>query len=352
MQNTTPPTIPTSPGLTKRRVGRFYLTSELGKGSNGAVFLGHDPVIDRDVAIKTLSLTSTPGLAEKKQREQQFINEARAAGRLSHPNIVTIYDASSEGGTTFIAMEFLQGQDLREALASGRRFESLETANIVSKVAGALAYAHENGVIHRDIKPANIFILPNNQPKVVDFGIARAPNRILSDQANPEQTLFNNNILGTPNYMSPEQALGQQVTAATDVYSLGAVMYEMLTQQKPFQGQNIDKLLQQIAHKTPKFPSELSSNIPVALSNIVMKAMQKDPADRYASAAEMGEALDKFLERDKRLKRKRGRPSDSLATDIQEQAPERGTLFWLSCAAVVVAVLAVTANFWLKIVPH
>ena len=114
MQNTTPPTLPTSPGLAKRRVGRFYLTSELGKGSNGAVFLGHDPVIDRDVAIKTL--TTTPGLADKKQREQQFINEARAAGRLSHPNIVTIYDASSEGGTTFIAMEFLQGQDLREAL--------------------------------------------------------------------------------------------------------------------------------------------------------------------------------------------------------------------------------------------
>jgi len=348
MQNTSP-SVPTAPGLSKRRVGRFYLTSELGKGSNGAVFLGHDPVIDRDVAIKTLA--STPGLADKKQREQQFINEARAAGRLSHPNIVTIYDASSEGGTTFIAMEFLQGQDLREALAAGRRFDSIETANIISKVAAALNYAHENGVIHRDIKPANIFILPNNQPKVVDFGIARAPNRVLSDQAHPEHTLFNNNILGTPNYMSPEQAMGQQVTAVTDVYSLGAVMYEMLTQQKPFQGQNIDKLLQQIAHKTPKAPSELGLNIPAALSNIVMKAMQKSPADRYASAAEMGQALDKFLERDKRLKRKRGRPAD-ISNEKHAQPAERSALFWLSCAAVVVAMLAVAANLWLKAVPY
>lgn len=349
MQNTTPPNLPSSPALSKRRVGRFYLTSELGKGSNGAVFLGHDPVIDRDVAIKTLA--STPGIADKKQREQQFINEARAAGRLSHPNIVTIYDASSEGGTTFIAMEFLQGQDLREALAGGKRFDSIETANIVVKVASALSYAHENGVIHRDIKPANIFILPNKQPKVVDFGIARAPNRILADQANPEHTLFNNNILGTPNYMSPEQATGQQVTATTDVYSLGAVMYEMLTQQKPFQGQNIDKLLQQIAHKTPKTPSELSPNVPTTLSNIVMKAMQKNPADRYASAAEMEQALEKFLERDKRLKRKRGRAADDTRGK-PEQAADRSSLFWLSCAAVVVALLAVAANVWLKWVPQ
>ncbi|MBC7405646.1 MAG: serine/threonine protein kinase, partial [Cytophaga sp.] len=264
-----------------RRVGRFSITDKLGKGANGTVFLGHDPVIDRAVAIKILG--PVIGIADKKQREKHFINEARAAGRLSHPNIVTIYDASSEGGTTFIAMEFLQGQDLRELMAGGRRFNIIEIANIISKVAAALAYAHENGVIHRDIKPANIFILPNNQPKVVDFGIARAPSRILDDDGQPAQTLFNNNVMGTPNYMSPEQAMGQQVNAMTDVYSLGALMYEMLTLQKPFQSNDIDKLLDQIAHKTPKSPSEISPNIPEKLSFIVMKAMQKDPALRYSS---------------------------------------------------------------------
>ncbi|MFZ6674505.1 serine/threonine protein kinase [Undibacterium sp. Xuan67W] len=325
-------------GLPVRRIGRFYLTDKLGKGSNGAVFLGHDPVIDRAVAIKILG--TSHGIADKKQREQQFINEARAAGRLSHQNIVTIFDASSEGGTTFIAMEFLQGKDLRELLASGKRFDSIETANIIHKIAEALAYAHDNGVIHRDIKPANIFILPNKQPKVVDFGIARAPNRILMNPDNPEQTLFNNNILGTPNYMSPEQAMGQQVNNLTDVFSLGAVMYEMLTQQKPFQSNDLDKLLNQIAHKQAKPPSELNPNVSVSLSNIVSKAMQKNPADRYGSAAEMAHALQKVLERDQRLKRKRkqgGKDSSDFSND------DKPSISWISWVALIAAIGLVAA---------
>ena len=325
-----------------RRIGRFSITDKLGKGTGGAVFLGHDPVIDRAVAVKILG--TAIGVGDKKQREQQFINEARAAGRLSHPNIVTIYDASSEGGTTFIAMEFLQGQDLRELIISGKRFDIIEVSNIILKVAEALAYAHEHGVIHRDIKPANIFILPNNQPKVVDFGIARAPNRVLDERGNPAQTLFNNNILGTPSYMSPEQAMGQQVNALTDVFSLGVIMYEMLTMQKPFQSNDIDKLLNQIANKTPKSPSEVSPNVPEKLSKIVLKAMQKNPADRYKSAAEMAHALNKFLERDKRLKRKRiqpGRHEENVPSSVSYKDP----LFWLSCGALAVA----TSVIWIAL---
>ncbi|MDY7537214.1 serine/threonine-protein kinase [Undibacterium sp. RTI2.1] len=330
-------------GLPTRRVGRFYLTDKLGKGSNGAVFLGHDPVIDRPVAIKILG--TSHGIADKKQREQQFINEARAAGRLSHPNIVTIYDASSEGGTTFIAMEFLQGQDLRELLASGKHFDNIATTTIIHKIAEALAYAHENGVIHRDIKPANIFILPNQQPKVVDFGIARAPNRILTNPDNPAQTLFNNNVLGTPNYMSPEQAMSQQVNALTDVYSLGAVMYEMLTQQKPFQSNDIDKLLNQIAHKHPRSPSELNPAVPSSLSAVVMKAMQKAPAQRYRSAAEMAQALHKILERDQRLKRKRKHAGTAADTSKENIGDER-KISWLSWIAVLIALGIFVAYFF------
>lgn len=334
-ENTSPANSPLNTKFPMRRVGRFSITDKLGKGTGGTVFLGHDPVIDRAVAVKILGPAT--GVADKKQREQQFINEARAAGRLSHPNIVTIYDASSEGGTTFIAMEFLQGQDLRELLASGKRFDIIETASIICKVAEALAYAHEHGVIHRDIKPANIFILPNNQPKVVDFGIARAPNRILDDSGNPAQTLFHNNLLGTPNYMSPEQAMGQQVNALTDVFSLGAVMYEMLTQQKPFQSHDIDKLLNLIAHKAPKLPNEISRNVPERLSNIVMKALQKDPVARYKNAAEMAHALNKFLERDKRLKRKRTQPENpGVTTPLATSGKNR--LFWMSCVALLLAI--------------
>ncbi|BBB60379.1 hypothetical protein UNDKW_2106 [Undibacterium sp. KW1] len=325
--------------LPSKRVGRFYLSERLGMGSNGAVYLGHDPVIDRDVAIKIFSAGNNA--ADKKQREQQFINEARAAGRLSHPNIVTIFDASSEGGTTFIAMEFLQGKDLRHILAEGKQFDIIETANIIQKIAEALAYAHSNGVIHRDIKPANIFVLPNQQPKVVDFGIARAPNRVLDETREQAHTLFNNNILGTPNYMSPEQANGKPVNALTDVYSLGTVMYEMLTGQKPFQSQDVDKLLQQIVNKVAKYPSEIRPSIPDSLSKIVMKAMQKDPAARYESAAEMSLALEKFLERDRKLKRKRQKQGND--TSDYKNEGDRHVGSWLSWVALIAAVIGVAA---------
>lgn len=335
IQNTSLPTPINGTAPQIRRVGRFSITEKLGNGSNGTVYLGHDPVIDRAVAIKVLS--PGVGLSDKKQREQQFINEARAAGRLSHPNIVTIYDASTEGGTTFIAMEFLHGKDLRELMESGKRFDIIETVNIICKVAEALAYAHEHGVIHRDIKPANIFILPNNQPKVLDFGIARTPNRVLDDKGNPAETLFNNNILGTPNYMSREQALGQQVDALTDVYSLGAVMYEMLTMQKPFQSHNIEKLLYQIANKTPKTPTEIRPNIPEKLSFITMKAMHKDPVARYKNAAEMAHALQKIIARDNRLKRKRPNSENSAVAGASEN-PKKTSLFWLSCIALAIAI--------------
>ncbi|MCH8618932.1 serine/threonine-protein kinase [Undibacterium sp. TS12] len=327
-----------SAALPNKRVGRFYLSERIGMGSNGAVYLGHDPVIDRDVAIKIFSAGNNA--ADKKQREQQFINEARAAGRLSHPNIVTIFDASSEGGTTFIAMEFLQGKDLRHLLADGKQFDIIETTNLIKKVADALAYAHTNGVIHRDIKPGNIFVLPNQQPKVVDFGIARAPNRVLDETREQAHTLFNNNIMGTPNYMSPEQANGKQVNALTDVYSLGAVMYEMLTGQKPFQSQDVDKLLQQIVNKTPKNPSEVRPGIPDSLSKIVMKAMQKEPSARYESAAEMALALEKFLDRDKKLKRKRQKQGESYSSERNTDDEHRNS--WISWLALILAIVAVT----------
>lgn len=327
-----------------RRIGRFTVTDKLGSGSNGNVLLGHDPIIDRAVAIKILN--NPVGATDKKQREQQFINEARAAGRLSHPNIVTIYDASTEGGTTFIAMEFLQGKDLRELMASGKRFDVIDAVSIAYKVANALSFAHSQGVIHRDIKPANIFIVENNQPKVVDFGIARVPNRVLDDNGQP-QTLFKGTIMGTPNYMSPEQASSQPVTALTDVYSLGAVMYEMLTAQKPFSASDFDKLLYNITHKTPKSPDVLNPDVPEKLAYIVMKAMQKKPHRRYKSAAEMALALNKFLAREKRARRQ----SASGQVNRKETATSlrnKSNLFWLGWGsffiAAALAFLAFTAK--------
>lgn len=325
-----------------RKIGRFTVTDRIGIGSNGSILLGHDPIIDRAVAIKILNTPT--GVNDKKQREQQFINEARAAGRLSHPNIVTIYDTSTEGGTAFIAMEYLQGHDLRDLLAKGRKFEVIEAVSIACKVAEALTFAHNQGVIHRDIKPANIFITDNNQPKVLDFGIARVPNRIQNVDGE-QHTLFKNNLMGTPSYMSPEQALSQPVTSLTDVYSLGAVLYEMLTSQKPHKSTDMDKLLDKIINKNPLPPHKLNDKIPERLSEIVLKAMRKKPSSRYQNAAEMARDLNKFLASEKRSQRQRerGMNSEGFTFDFKN----KGSLFWISSFSLLMAI-AIIGHMYTK----
>lgn len=329
------------------RIGRFYVKQELGRGSIGVVYLAHDPIIDRDVAIKTIRKSAA--LVERKQNEQQFINEARAAGRLAHANIVTIYEASSEGELTYIAMEYLQGSELSKLLDAGHRFSPDDVASITWKIADALDHAHKKGVVHRDIKPANIFLVDDHQPKVVDFGIARSPNR-LSDQPNkPDEayTLFHDNLLGTPNYMSPEQALGQSVDARTDIYSLGAVMYEMLTFRKPFQTSDTDKLLQQIAYKAAPEPHLIEPGVPLTLSKIVTKAMSKKAEKRYRNAEEMALDIKRHL---MRTRRETERSSKLLIVEEpkerrkKESAPALSSLFWSACAVLVGASLVV---YWL-----
>ena len=322
-----------------KRAGRFLLTEKLGTGTDGTVYRGHDPVIDRDVAIKILNVPSNP--TERKSREQQFVNEARAAGRLSHPNIVTIFDTSVENGTSFIAMEFLPGNDLRGELNSGRKFDIIESATIIQQVAAALHYAHQHGVIHRDIKPGNIFLLPSGQAKVVDFGIARAPNRVLASGQTGDATIFHNNILGTPNYMSPEQAMGKNVDERTDIYSLGAVLYELVTGTKPFPSQDMDKLLHQIVYKSPKPIAHYAPNVPEQLVRIIVKAMQKDPRQRFQSAEEMSAAIQQFLDRDRKLKRKR---KQNIGSDKVQSTP----LPWISIVAIALALTCISVYYFLR----
>ncbi len=326
------------------RIGRFYLTRELGRGTLGCVYLGHDPVIARDVAIKTFNPRLTP--VEKTRYEQQFINEARAAGRLSHPHIVAVYDASSEGGTTYVAMEYLQGHELNKVLESGHRFTPDEVASIAWKIADALNHAHQRDVIHRDIKPANIFMVKDDHPKLIDFGIARAPNRIGDRHAasgEPCTMMRDNHLLGTPNYMSPEQAAGKPVDARTDIYSLGAVMYEMLVGHTPFRSDSADKLLQDIAYKAPPAPHRLDARVPQALSHIVMTAMSKRPEKRYQNAETMALEIKRYL-----LKERRARKRLRIALPMVEQsdpgtaAPGSGRLYWIGLA--LLAAVAVVAS--------
>lgn len=293
--------MPDSPALS--RIGRFHILRELGRGIVGAVYLAHDPVIDRQVAIKTFN----PGLhpIERKQHAEEFINEARAAGRLSHPGIVTIYDASTENGTAWIAMEYLPGKTLSHLLERRQHYKYEEIASIIWRVADALDHAHQNGVIHRDIKPGNIFIDDKLRPVLVDFGIARSPDRISSAWWTTDQTytLSGHNLLGTPHYMSPEQALGQQIDARTDLYSVGVVMYEMLCGQKPYQTDNWVELVEMLRSKSPLPPHKINPDVPVELSRITMKAMSKRLSSRYQRADEMVQDLRHYLIRQRRKRR-------------------------------------------------
>lgn len=329
-------------------MGRFYITRELGRGSIATVYLGHDPVIDRDVAIKTFSPRLTP--TERKQHETELINEARAAGRLSHAGIITVYDASSEGGTTYIAMEYLQGRELSRMLDGGHRFSVDDIASIIWKIADALDYAHKQEVVHRDIKPANIFIVRDRQPKIVDFGIARAPNRVGDQgaQAAGAYTMFQpNNLLGTPNYMSPEQALGREVDHRTDLYSLGAVMYEMLTGKKPFHSPHTDQLLQLIAYKAPPAPHDLDPAIPATLSHIAMKAMSKRPEKRYQSGEEMVLELKRYLAQHRRVRtRSPLGPAAAAATAALVPASGERVRFVMCAASICIGLAALAYSVW------
>ncbi len=328
------------------RIGRFAIKHELGRGSIGVVYLAHDPIIDRDVAIKTFR--NRLSLVEKKQHEQQFINEARAAGRLAHSNIVTIYEATSEGDWTYIAMEYLQGRELSKMLDHGHRFTPDDVASISWKIADALHHAHRNGVVHRDIKPANIFLVADHQPKVVDFGIARTPNR-LSDRPQRDEepyTLFHDNILGTPNYMSPEQAIGHAVDVRSDVYSLGAVMYEMLTFHKPFHAADTDKLLHQIAFKAPPEPHLVEQSVPHELSRIVVKAMSKKPEKRYQTADEMVLDIKRYLTRTRR-ELERTPKADHAEQPANAPNFQQSRLFWPICSVAIAGAIVIYST-WLR----
>jgi serine/threonine-protein kinase len=261
------------------QLARFRILGELGRGAMGVVYRAHDPALDRTVAIKTILLPLDA--AERAAYEARFMLEARAAGKLGHPAIITIYDVGREGDLAYIAMEMLQGMDLRQRLAQ-RRLSAHEAAAIAMQVADGLDFAHEHGVIHRDIKPANIMLLRGERVKIMDFGIARLQASDVKTQTGV--------LLGTPKYMSPEQIAGRPLGASTDIFSLGCVLYEMWTGRAPFSGADVSQLMHNIATATPPAPGRLAPLPPVS-DLIITRALAKDPAARYQSAAELAADL-------------------------------------------------------------
>jgi serine/threonine-protein kinase len=262
-----------------RQISRFEVLGELGNGAMGVVYKARDPLIDRLVALKTIGVE---GGAEALAYRQRFFREARSAGGLNHPNIVTIHDVGESDNVAYIAMEFLGGQSLREILDSGTVLPIARIADIAAQIADGLAFAHDKGIVHRDIKPANIMVLDNGVVKITDFGIALMP----SGTRTMAGTVF-----GSPKYISPERVRGDHVDGRSDIFSLGAVLYEMLTGLPPFSGTDLNTLLYQILSVMPMSPSSRNRNIPLAFDFIVATALAKDPAERYRNAGAMAADL-------------------------------------------------------------
>ena len=258
------------------QLGRYNIIGELGQGAMGTVYKAVDPLIDRIVAIKTINLSLA--MDEKDEYESRFYQEAKAAGRLSHPNIVTIYDVGKSGEIAYIAMEFLQGRELRDVLNDGQRMPVEQVINVVAQVAQGLAYAHEHGIVHRDIKPSNIMMVREGHVKITDFGIARMASAAVRTQTGM--------VLGSPKYMSPEQVVGKLTDQRSDIFSLGVMLYEMLTGQAPFSGENVNAIMYQTLNSVPPPPSSLSPNVPEMLNFIVAKALAKKLEHRYQDAKE------------------------------------------------------------------
>lgn len=259
------------------QLGRYEVLGELGQGAMGVVYKARDPLIDRIVAIKTINL----GLAldEKEEYESRFYQEAKAAGRLSHPNIVTIYDVGKNGDVAYIAMEFLQGRELRDIMNEDGLLPITQVLDIAAQVALGLDYAHEHDIVHRDVKPSNVMVVRDGHVKITDFGIARMASSAVQTQTGM--------VLGSPKYMSPEQVTGKTIDRRSDVFSLGVMLYEMLTGQAPFNGDNVNAIMYQTLNAIPAPPNSLNPAVPEMVNFIVAKALAKKMEDRYQNAKDL-----------------------------------------------------------------
>jgi serine/threonine-protein kinase len=267
--------------MEQAQLGKYLIESEIGRGAMGVVYKARDTVLERTVAVKTVNMALEKDHADK--YEARFYQEARAAGGLNHPNIVTVYDAGKAGDVVYMAMEYIQGVELRSLFVEGQPMGVPQALAIAAQVAEGLGYAHQQGVVHRDIKPANIMVVSEGPVKITDFGIAR-----MRASADLTQTGV---MLGSPKYMSPEQVIGKRADHRSDVFSLGVILYEMLTGAAPFSGENVTALMYQIVNFAPPAPSSVNKQVPEMLDFVVAKMLAKPLEDRYQDAREVARDL-------------------------------------------------------------
>jgi serine/threonine-protein kinase len=309
------------------KYGRYEIVREIGKGSMGVVYQAHDPQIDRLVALKILRsdrLTSEDFV-------HRFLKEAKAIGRLSHPNIVTVYDVGEDQGTVYIAMEFLDGAPLNKVVEE-KKMNEREVADLGIQVAETLDYAHKKGIVHRDIKPSNIIVQTNGQIKITDFGIAHVEDPAASVQTQAGE------ILGTPAYMSPEQVVSRPVDGRSDLFSLGIILYELSAGRRPFGGDSLASIFNAITHENPSPPSKVNPALTANVSQVIMKCLRKVPDERFESGMSLAEALRGVL-----------REKESIA--VKAPGSERRSSKTAFFALILVALMAVGGGAYYFMTP-
>jgi serine/threonine protein kinase len=292
----------------QQTIGRYQILSELGRGAMGIVYRALDPAINRPVAIKTIKLAEFTDDAERERLRDRLFREAQSAGILSHPNIVTVYDVGEQDEVTYIAMEFVNGPSLEKVLLEPEPPVPQKIVGILQQTAAALDFAHKKGIVHRDIKPANIMLDEDGSAKITDFGVAKI--------AQSQQMTQTGMVLGTPNYMSPEQVQGKPVDGRADQFSLAVASYEMLTGEKPFAAEQLTTVLYKIVSEEPLPPHHLNPSLGWAVAMVLTRAMAKDPAKRYPTCTEFINALDAALKTKKGWKPLPRGSSQNLPTEV------------------------------------
>ena len=260
------------------KIGKYQIVGKIGQGAMGEVFKAHDPLLNRLIAVKTISGSA----AAESDARKRFLREAQSAARLNHPNIITVFDLGEDQGRIYMAMELLEGTDLRELINSHAGMDLAQKIDYMAQVCDGLAYAHAKQIVHRDLKPGNIHVQPSGQVKIMDFGLARL---------GASEMTATGTVMGTPNYMSPEQVRGEKADARSDIFSLGAVFYELLTGHKAFDADSIHAVLFQVLEHDPQPVRNWAPEVPEILVEVVRRALEKDPARRFPDAAQMREAV-------------------------------------------------------------
>ena len=259
-------------------IGKYRILGVLGKGGMGIVYKGLDPDIEREVAIKTIRFDTCPDGPVKEEMLARVTREAKAAGRLSHPNIVTIHDVFREKDLTYIVMHYVEGQTLQALIESGKAFSPAEVIGILKPVAEALDYAHANGIVHRDLKPANVLLETSGKPFLADFGVARMEASTMTGAGT---------TIGTLSYMSPEQVMGKSADGRADIFALGVMLFELLTGEKPFAGDNLSTIVYKIVHEEPRPITDFQRDLPAGYETVIKRALAKDPAARYQTCRDL-----------------------------------------------------------------